>query len=107
MDRCLKAERERATGATLRAGRLQVSAPAFQWDRYLDTIAPARCFVSRLHFQLMGLYAFTWNVECNVFNAGGLKAEIASGKNREMYSIIHMIDFNHCSINWLLNCQFS
>jgi hypothetical protein len=55
MGRCLKAERERATEATLRAGRLQVSAPAFQWDRYLDTIAPASSFVSRLHFQQMGL----------------------------------------------------
>jgi hypothetical protein len=53
--RCLKAERERASGTTLKAGRLQVSAPAFQWDRYLNTTAPARSFVLRLHFQQMGM----------------------------------------------------
>lgn len=57
--RRLKPEREWAKGATLRAGRLQVSAPTFQQHRYLDTTAPAWRFVSIRHFRQMG-----WSCLC-------------------------------------------
>jgi len=76
--RRLEPERERAKRATLRAGRLQVSAPTFQQHRYLDTTAPARRFVSIRHFRQMG-----WSCLCILLQGHELVGHLEASRSQQ------------------------